>query len=102
MGIKIYTYSNPYELSRETLWNEIQNSPHFCVSQTMVNGFESILDPYGKRKTMTTIRNLLNTLYEDWEDMNVRVRQIMKVDNAIHELSIEDMSDNIRISLDIF
>lgn len=100
MGIKIYTYSNPYELSRETFWNEIQNSPHFCVSQTMVNGFESILDPYGKRKTMTTIRNLLNTLYEDWEDMNVRVRQIMEVDNAIHELSIEEQNGNIRNSLE--
>ena len=100
MGIKIYTYSNPYDLSREMFWNEIYNCPQFCVSQTMVNGFESILDPEGKYKTMTTIRNLLNALYENWEDINTRVRQIMEVDSAIHQLSIDEKNVNIKSSLE--
>ena len=42
MGLKIYTYSNPYEIRRESYWNEIKDCAHFCVSQTMVNGFEDI------------------------------------------------------------
>ena len=100
MGIKIYTYSNPYDLSREVFWKDIQNCPHFCVSQTMVNGFESILDRDGKYKTMTTIRNLMNTLYENWEDINTRVRQIMETDNAVAQIAINENDHNIRSSLE--
>ena len=99
MGIKIYTYSNPYDLLQEVFWKEIQNCPHFCVSQTMVNGFESILDPNGNHKTMTTIRNLMNTLYENWEDINTRVRQIMEIDNAVCQIEING-NNNIRSSLE--
>ena len=99
MGIKIYTYSNPYDLLQEVFWKEIQNCPHFCVSQTMVNGFESILDPNGNYKTMTTIRNLMNTLYENWEDINTRVRQIMEIDNAVYQIEING-NNNIRSSLE--
>ena len=100
MGIKIYTYSNPYDLSREVFWKDLQNCPHFCVSQTMVNGFESILDRDGKYKTMTTIRNLMNTLYENWEDINTRVRQIMETDNAVCQIAINENNHNIRSSLE--
>ena len=44
MKLKIYTYSDPYKINRESYWDEIKNCPHFCVSQTMVNGLEEIYD----------------------------------------------------------
>lgn len=99
MSLKIYTYSNPYEIKRESYWNEIKDCAHFCVSQTMVNGLKDIYPSLGGY--LTTIRILINTLYSDWEDENRRVRQIMEVDNAINFLSIDDdKSGNTRRSLE--
>ena len=101
MGLKIYTYSNPYDIRRESYWNEIKNCAHFCVSQTMVNGLEEIYPSLKEGGYLTTIRILINTLYSDWEDENRRVKQIMEVDNAINALSIDgDESGNTRRSLE--
>ena len=101
MGLKIYTYSNPYDIRRESYWNEIKNCAHFCVSQTMVNGLEEIYPLLKEGGYLTTIRILINTLYSDWEDENRRVKQIMEIDNAINALSIDgDESGNTRRSLE--
>lgn len=99
MGLKIYTYSNPYDIKRESFWNEIKDCAHFCVSQTMVNGLEEIYPSLKESGCLTTIRILINTLYSDWEDENTRVRQIMEVDNAINTLPLDE-SDNARRSLE--
>lgn len=100
MAIKIYTYSNPYDICREMYWNEIKDFPHFCVSQTMVNGLEEIYPSLKTGGYLTTIRILLNSLYSDWEDENTRVKQIMEVDNAINELLDQDENDTVKRSLE--
>lgn len=95
MGLKIYTYSNPYEIKRESYWNEIKDCAHFCVSQTMVNGLEEIYPSLKEGGYLTTIKILINTLYSDWEDENRRVKQIIEVDNAIHSLNFDE---NLNVS----
>ncbi len=101
MGLRIYTYSDPYAISRESYWDEIKNCAHFCVSQTMVNGLEDIYPSLKEGGYLTTIRILINTLYSDWEDENRRVKQIMEVDNAINSIPLdEDESGNARRSLE--
>lgn len=101
MGLKIYTYSDPYEINRESYWNEIKDCAHFCVSQTMVNGLEDVYPSLKEGGYLTTIRILINTLYSDWEDENRRVKQIMEVDNAINSLPLdEDETGNARRSLE--
>ncbi len=90
MSLKIYTYTDPYEIKRESFWNEIKDCAHFCVSQTMVNGLEEIYHSWKDEGYLTTIHVLLNALYSDWEDENLRVKQIMEVDNAINAISFED------------
>ena len=101
MSLKIYTYSNPYEIKRESYWNEIKDCAHFCVSQTMVNGLEEIYPSLREGGNLTTVRNLLNSLYSDWEDQNRRVKQIMEVDNAINALQLDgDENGNARRSLE--
>ena len=97
MSIKIYTYADPYELQRESYWDEIKNCAHFCVSQTMVNGLQTIYPSLGCY--MTTVRILVNTFYSDWENENRRVKQIMEVDNAINAMSFEK-DENGRLSLE--
>lgn len=100
MGIKIYTYSNPYEIDCESFWNEIKDCAHFCVSQTMVNGMNQTYPLFKARQATATIRTLVNALYEDWEEISTNVRQIMEVDNAISELDYQSSSlDNVKRSL---
>ena len=40
MGIKIYTYKDPFHLDKYSYWNEIKQYPHLCVSQTLVQGLD--------------------------------------------------------------
>ena len=101
MSLKIYTYPNPYEIKRESYWNEINDCAHFCVSQTMVNGLEEIYPSLREGGNLTTVRNLLNSLYSDWEDQNRRVKQIMEVNNAINALQLDgDENGNARRPLE--
>lgn len=100
MAIKIYTYANPYEIDCEPFWNEIKDCAHFCVSQTMVNGLNKTYPNFEKKQLTATIRSLVNALYEDWEDININVRQIMEVDSTINNLSLDSPSlENVKRSL---
>lgn len=100
MGIKIYTYSNPYEIDCESFWYKIKDCAHFCVSQTMVNGMNQTYPLLKTRQATATIRTLVNSLYEHWEDINTNVRQFMEVDNAISEMDYQSSSlENVKRSL---
>ena len=100
MGIKIYSYPNPYEIANELFWNEIKDCPHFCVSQTLSNGMMKIYPSFQMKQSIGTIKNLVNVLYKNWESINTNVKQIMEVDKAITNLECNTKSfDNVRRSL---
>lgn len=100
MSIKIYTYTNPYELENEEYWDDIRNCPHFCVSQTLVNGLKKNYKNFTSNLNITTIRNLVNSLYKKWDDTNLRVKQMLEVDNAISKINIEgEHPESIKKSL---
>ena len=61
MSIKIYTYSNPYEIDCEHYWDEIRDAVQFCVSQTMVNGMYQTY-PHKNSQTMA----LVQTGFQNW------------------------------------
>ncbi len=99
MSLKIYTYVNPYELEYEEYWDDIRSCPHFCVSQTLVNGLREVTKAFDKNN-ISTVKNLINHLYKDWDDIRTKVKQLIEVDNAISLLKIEgDHPDSIRKSL---
>ena len=100
MPIKIFTYTNPYALEEEEFWDDIRRCPQFCVSQTLVNGIKSTYDCFNENFNITTIRNLINILYKQWDDFGTKVRQMIEVDNAIEKLDIGgDHADSVRKSL---
>ncbi len=96
MAIKIYTYSNPYELESEDYWDSIRNCPHFCVSQTMVNGLKEVCGSFSINGNITTINNLINKFYENWESIDIKVRQMVEIDNVATKLKFSgEHSENI-------
>lgn len=100
MGIQIYTYANPYNMEDEDYWPLIKNAPHFCVSQTLANGFMDCYEYLRYNCNITTVRNLINSLYSKWDSNEIRVAQMIAVDNAISHLEINGAHpDSIRKSL---
>ena len=73
MSISIYTYSNPYEIKCEPYWESIKMAPHFCVSQTMVNGLESVY-PELRKGQLSTVEELTDAMYPDWNDTKLYMR----------------------------
>lgn len=63
--MKLYTYANPFTITDEPYWNEIGSCPHFCVSQTLVQGLRT---HYGRDRFtyLCTIDKIVNVIYGDW------------------------------------
>jgi len=83
MSIVIYAYHNPYRLNKEKFWNEIKNCPYFCVSQTLVNGLRKIYSKDFEAGRVTTIKNLTDSLYQEWMSTSCVVKQHTAIDNII-------------------
>lgn len=90
MAITIYTYSNPYKIDKEPYWASIQNCFHLCVSQTLVNG---LCDQYREffQGKLTTVKNFINVLYENWESDVFSISQRAAIDNVIEYLDFSSV-----------
>lgn len=83
MGITIYTYTDPYNLPAEPYWEEIKKCPYFCASQTLVNGLKKVYKNDFRQGRVTTIRNLVESLFAYWESTACQVKQHADIDNVI-------------------
>ncbi len=98
MGFSIYTYSNPYELNRESFWSSIKDCPHFCVSQTMANG---VIGTYVEMTAgkVSTVEHLVKAMFEYWESTECKIKQYTAIDVAIERLVLNENEQNIKQSL---
>lgn len=83
MSIAIYTYADPYNLPAEPYWDEIISCPFFCASQTLVNGLKKVYKNDFRQGRVTTVRNLVESLFLEWESTSCQVKQHAHIDNAI-------------------
>ena len=83
MSIKIYTYQDPYRLNAEPFWKEITNCPYFCVSQTLVNGLKGLYRADFQQGRVTTVKNLTDSIFEQWESTECIIRQHADLDNLV-------------------
>lgn len=84
MSIEIYTYQDPYRLDKEDFWNEINDCPYFCVSQTLVNGLESVYGAEFTSARVTTVNNLVKQLFSEWHSPSKIIRQHAAIDNILN------------------
>lgn len=83
MSITIYTYRDPYKLNQEPYWDEIKSCPYFCVSQTLVNGLKYLYKKDFVQGRVTTVQNLVDTMFDHWESTACEVKQHADIDNII-------------------
>lgn len=98
MAFSIYTYSNPYEISKEPYWAAIKNCPHFCVSQTMANGLMGSYSEMTAGK-VSTVENLVKGLFSYWESTECKIKQSAAIDEAIDRMKVTENEDKIKQSL---
>ena len=83
MSIVIYTYRDPYKMTREPFWNEVTTCPYFCASQTLANG---VMERYGssfKQGRISTVKKLVDSVFSEWQSTNRIIRQNTIIDNII-------------------
>ena len=85
MSIQIFTYTDPYHLKQEKYWPALINCPFFCAAQTLVNGMRRLYRKDFQRGNITTIQNLIETLFPQWVSTAKIVKQHAILDNIIHE-----------------
>lgn len=99
MSIVIYTYRDPYKLDKEPYWDEIKYCPYFCVSQTLVNGLKYLYKKEFVQGRVTTVQNLIKSLFKYWESTACIVKQHTNIDNIISSGLVpvlgEKMQENI-------
>lgn len=83
MSIVIYTYSDPYHLPTEPYWEEIKSCPFFCASQTLVNGLKAIYRNDFIQGRVTTVQNLLNEIFPEWNKPATIIRQHAVIDQIM-------------------
>ena len=92
MSLSIYTYSNPYEINNEPYWESIKYAAHFCVSQTMVNGLESIYSEL-QAGQLTTVEFLTEALYPAWDGTETYIKQYAALSDILQKARFKG-SDN--------
>lgn len=85
MSIVIYTYSDPYHLPNEPYWEEIKSCPFFCASQTLVNGLKALYGSDFQQGRVTTVHNLIEAVYPDWESTASLVKQHAILDQIMNQ-----------------
>ncbi|MCL1787006.1 MAG: hypothetical protein FWG38_03385, partial [Defluviitaleaceae bacterium] len=81
--MKIYTYANPFMLDKEAFWDEIRHAPHFCVSQTLVQG---LTRHYGRHafNYICTADKVINALHPQWyQNVELKIEQYVSVSRQI-------------------
>ncbi len=62
--MKLYSYDNPFTLNETPFWEEISSVPHFCISQTLVQGLKW---HYPRQfKNVFTVDAFIDRFFDDW------------------------------------
>lgn len=88
MSISIYTYSNPYKIKCEPYWESIKMAPHFCVSQTMVNGL-GVVYPELRKGQLSTVEKLTDAMYPEWNDTKLYIEQYAALTSVLNQASFK-------------
>lgn len=84
--MKIITYSDPRNIMNIDGWDEIRKYPHFCVSQTLVQGLSH---KCGRDSftVLSTIDKLLNEFYSEWKNNSqLSIKQYIDLTEAIKKI----------------
>ena len=98
--MRIFTYPDPFELRKNTeLWDIITKHPHFCASDTLIQGLNF---EYGRTSfgIFLTVQSLLNKVLGEYTN-NPRndVQMFLDVSNYIRNMPDGEMKNAFRFNI---
>lgn len=89
--MKVLTYADPFEINKnDELWSLVTEYPHFCASDTLLQGLEVKY----KRESfgiLSTVSNLIERVFGEFtKNPQNDVRLFLKVSEEIRKLELED------------
>ncbi len=98
--MRILTYASPFEINKnKVLWDMVKQHPHFCASDTLVQGLEA---EYGRDsfRILRTVASLINKVFKDYIDNSKNDIQIfLSVSNIIRNMSDSEMKSALRFNI---
>lgn len=98
--MRVFTYPNPFEINKNIeLWNIVTKYPHFCASDTLVQGLET---EYGRKSfgILRTIQSLINRAMGEYTNNAQNDIQIfLTVSKIIRQLPESEMKTAFRFNI---
>ena len=98
--VRIFTYPNPFEINKnDELWDIVTKHPHFCASDTLVQGLEA---EYGRTSfgILRTINTLMNRVLGEYTDNPQNdIQMFLAVSNIIRELPESEIKTSFRFNI---
>ncbi len=98
--MRIFTYADPFEINKNTeLWSIVTKYPHFCASDTLLQGIGAKYDRF-EFSNLSTISNLISRTFGDFTNNPQQdVRLFLKVSEIIRNLPIENENIAFRFNI---
>lgn len=96
--MRILAYRNPFKLDQTSFWGEIKDLPHFCVSQTLVQGIREL---YGRDKIpiLYTIEDLIKIIFTNWVDNPEKdIKRFISLSNEIEKISDPNTKNSFKFN----
>lgn len=87
MTIKVQTYSNPKNWKNHPFYSKLIDSVHICATNNMVEG---IKEAYPEFQHVMSIRKFSNTLFSDWYNQEVILKEFLTLSLLIDDEEIND------------
>lgn len=98
--MRIFTYPDPFKIKEnKELWEVITKHPHFCASDTLLQGLSS---EYKRRSfgIMRTINSLVNKVLGEYVDNPKNdVQMFLDISSYIHKMPDSDMKNAFRFNI---
>lgn len=98
MGIKIYTYKDPFHIDKYSFWEEVKDAPHLCVSQTLVQG---LIKKYKRSEFnyLFCIDTVIEEVYKEWfKSTETKIKQYIKISEQISKIPDEKIKRSFKFN----
>lgn len=98
MGIKIYTYKDPFYIDKYSYWEEVKDAPHLCVSQTLVQG---LIRKYKRMEFsyLFYIDTVIEEVYKEWfKSTETKIKQYIKVSEQVAKIDDEKIKRSFKFN----
>ena len=98
--MRIFTYPNPFEINKnEELWSIVTKFPHYCASDTLVQGLES---EYGRKNfgILRTVNSLIERVLGSYTNNPQNdIQMFLAVSNIIRSIKDADTKASFRFNI---